>query len=235
MPKISQIAIDQTVDKGDKLLGSDAGGGTKNYRIDDISIFIRDTNSAGVVGQLSYVFYNSTFGGSNTRPPGSMTIATSDTEVLFSSVSTVKLSNKIYKGDYTLVNAMNNFVDKQVIIASNENQDNFGVYDCSAVTQDPSEPNFYDLTLSYVSGNGSLEVEKFYSIILYSGAQDKDYRHNQNSASSVWTINHNLNKFPNVVVFDSADNQAVGAITHVNKNQLTITFSASFSGTAYLN
>jgi len=235
MPKISQIAIDQTIDKGDKLLGSDAGGGTRNYRIDDISMFIRDTNSAGVVGQLSYIFYNSTFGGSSTRPAGSMTIATSSTTVDFSTVTTVKLSNKIYKGDYTLVNAMNNFVNKQVIIASNENQDNFGVYDCSAVTQDPLEPNFYDLTLSYTNGNGSLEVEKFYSIILYSGAQDKDYRHNQNSASSVWTINHNLNKFPNVVVFDSADNQAVGAITHVNKNQLTITFSASFSGTAYLN
>ena len=235
MPKISQIAIDQTIDKGDKLLGSDAGGGTRNYRIDDISMFIRDTNSAGVVGQLSYIFYNSTFGGNNTRPAGSMTIATSDTTVDFSTVTTVKLSNKIYKGDYTLVNAMNNFVNKQVIIASNENQDNFGVYDCSAVTQDPLEPNFYDLTLSYTNGNGSLEVEKFYSIILYSGAQDKDYRHNQNSASSIWTINHNLNKFPNVVVFDSADNQAVGAITHVSKNQLTITFSASFSGTAYLN
>lgn len=235
MPKISQIAIDQTVDKGDKLLGSDASGGTKNYRIDDISIFIRDTNSAGVVGQLSYIFYNSTFGGRDTRPAGSMTIDTIDTEVLFSSVSTVKLSNKIHKGDYTLVNAMNNFVDKQVIIANNENQDNFGVYTCTAVTQDPSEPNFYDLTLSHVNSNGSLEVEKFYSIILYSGAQDKDYRHNQNSASSTWTINHNLNKFPNVVVFDSADNQAVGAITHINKNQLTITFSASFSGTAYLN
>ena len=235
MPKISQIAIDQTVDKGDKLLGSDAGGRTKNYRIDDISIFIRDTNSAGVVGQLSYIFYNNSFGGSDTRPAGSMTIDTSNTEVLFSSVSTIKLSNKIYQGDYTLVNAMNNFVDKQVIIANNENQDNFGVYTCTAVTQDPSETNFYDLTLSYINGNGSLEVEKFYSIILYSGAQDKDYRHIQNSASSTWTITHNLNKFPNVVVFDSADNQAVGAITHVNKNQLTITFSASFSGTAYLN
>ena len=235
MPKISNIAVDQTVDKGDKLLGSNDGGGTKNYRIDDISIFIRDTNSAGVVGQLSYIFYNSSFGGSDTRPSGSMTIDTSNTSVDFNTVTTVKLSNKIHKGDYTLVNAMNNFVDKQVIIASNENQDNFGIYTCTAVTQDPSETNFYDLTLSYVNGNGSLEVEKFYSIILYSGAQDKDYRHNQNSASSTWTITHNLNKFPNVVVFDSADNQAVGAINHVSKNQLTITFSASFSGTAYLN
>lgn len=235
MPKIRDIAIDQAVDKNDKLLGSDSGGGTKNYRIEDISIFIRDTNSAGVVGQLSYIFYNSSFGGSSTRPSGSMTIDTGDTTVAFSAVTTVKLSNKIHKGDYTLVNAMNNFVDKQVIIASNENQDNFGVYTCTAVTQDPLETNFYDLTLSYVNGNGSLEVEKFYSIILYSGAQDKDFRHNQTSASSTWTITHNLNKFPNVVVFDSADNQAFGAIDHVSKNQLTITFSASFSGTAYLN
>ena len=78
MPKISQIAIDQNVDKKDKLLGSNSGGGTKNYLIEDITGFIRDTNAAGVVGQISYIFYNSSFGGSGTRPSGSMTIDTGE-------------------------------------------------------------------------------------------------------------------------------------------------------------
>ena len=235
MPKIRDIAVDQAVDKNDKLLGSNSGGGTKNYRIEDVAKFIKNTNSAGVVGQLSYIFYNSSFGGSGTRPSGSMTIDTSDTTVAFSTVTTIKLSNKTYSSDNTIVNALNNFVDKQVIISSNENPDNFGVYECSAVTQDVSETNFYDLTLSYESGNGSLEVEKFYSIILYSGAQDKTFRHNQTSASSIWVINHNLNKFPNVVVFDSAGSQAIGSVTHNSKDQMVITFSASFSGIAHLN
>lgn len=235
MPKISQIAIDQNVDKKDKLLGSNSGGGTKNYLIEDITGFIRDTNAAGVVGQISYIFYNSSFGGSGTRPSGSMTIDTGATLVAFSDVTTIKLSNKMFGSDNTLVNAIGNFVDKQIIISKNSNQDIFGVYTCTAVTQDPVETNFYDLTLTYENGNGSLEVEQFYSIILYSGAQDKTYRHNQNSASSTWVITHNLNKYPNVVVFDSVDNQAIGSVEHNSKNQLTITFSASFSGVAHLN
>ena len=48
-------------------------------------------------------------------------------------------------------------------------------------------------------------------------------------------INHNLNKFPSVVVIDSAGSQAIGAVTHNSKNQLTLSFSASFSGVAHLN
>jgi hypothetical protein len=235
MPKISQIAVDQSVDKKDKLLGSNSGGGTKNYVIEDITGFIRDTNAAGIVGQLSYIFYNSSFGGSGTRPSGSMTINTGATLVAFSDVTTIKISNKVYRGSNTLINAIDTFVDKQIIISKNTDQDVFGVFTCTAVTQDPVETNFYDLTLRYEKGNGSLEVDYFYSIILYAGAQDKEYRHNQTSASSTWVITHNLNKFPSVVVFDSGGSQAVGAITHDSKNQLTITFSASFSGIAYLN
>jgi hypothetical protein len=235
MPRISNIAVDQSVDKNDKLLGTNSGGGTKNYRLEDITSFIRDTGAAGVIGQFSYIFYNSSFGGSSTRPAGSMTISTYYKSVLFSDVTTIKVSDKMYQSSGVVPNAIDSFTDKQVIIAKNTDQNVFGVFTCTAVTQDPVETNFYDLTLRYEKGNGSLEVEQFYSIMLYAGAQDKEYRHDQNSASSTWTINHNLNKFPAVIVFDSAGSQAVGAITHDSKNQLTITFSASFSGIAYLN
>lgn len=235
MPRISNIAVDQSVDKNDKLLGTNSGGGTKNYRLEDITSFIRDTGAAGVIGQFSYIFYNSSFGGSSTRPAGSMTINTYYKSVLFSDVTTIKVSDKMYQSSGIISNAIDTFTDKQIIIAKNTDQNVFGVFTCTAVAQDPVETSFYDLTLRYERGNGSLEVEQFYSIILYAGAQDKEYRHNQNSASSTWTINHNLNKFPTVVVFDSAGSQAVGAISHDSKNQLTITFSASFSGIAYLN
>lgn len=235
MPRISNIAVDQSVDKNDKLLGTNSGGGTKNYRLEDITSFIRDTGAAGIVGQFSYIFYNSSFGGSGTRPLGSITIDTYYKTVSFSNVTTIKISNKAFQTSNSIANAIETFTDKQIIIAKNTDQDVFGVFTCTAVTQDPVETNFYDLTLRYEKGNGSLEVEQFYSIILYAGAQDKEYRHDQTSASSTWVISHKLNKFPTVVVFDSAGSQAVGAITHDSKNQLTITFSASFSGIAYLN
>lgn len=235
MPRISNVVLDKNVEKGDRLLGSDAGGATKNYSIDNITIFLKDTNGIGIVGQIPYVLHNSSFGGYPTRQKGSLTISSSLTTFAFSSITTLKASKFPNKNDESVVNVLSKFAGKEVIIASNENQDNFGIYSCTAVTQDNTETDFYDLTLSFLSGNGNLVVDKFYSITLYAGAQDKTFRHNQNSASNTWVINHNLNKFPNVIVFDSADKQVLGSITHNSKNQLTITFSAIFSGVAHLN
>lgn len=66
-------------------------------------------------------------------------------------------------------------------------------------------------------------------------ATDKEYVHDQGLASAVWTITHGLNKYPTVFVVDSAGDEVEGAITHVSTTQLTVTFSAPFSGSAYLN
>lgn len=60
-------------------------------------------------------------------------------------------------------------------------------------------------------------------------------RHTQTSASSTWAITHNLNFYPNVTVFDSAGTMVEGTITHTDETALTITFSASISGKAYLS
>ena len=64
---------------------------------------------------------------------------------------------------------------------------------------------------------------------------DKDYTHQQVAPSNVWTIEHNLNKKPSVIVMDSANTEILGSINYVDNNNLTITFSAGFSGEAYLN
>lgn len=61
------------------------------------------------------------------------------------------------------------------------------------------------------------------------------YTHIQSSASSVWTITHNLNKFPSVTVVDSANNLAIGSVEYVTASQLIVYFSSPFSGKAYLN
>lgn len=61
------------------------------------------------------------------------------------------------------------------------------------------------------------------------------YTHNQASVSTTWTITHNLNFRPNVMVFDSANTMVEGSITHISNNQLSVSFSAGISGTAYLS
>jgi len=67
------------------------------------------------------------------------------------------------------------------------------------------------------------------------GGGDLAYTHSQASASSTWTITHNLGKYPSVTVVDSGLNVQIGEILYNSLNQVTVTFAASFSGFAYLN
>jgi hypothetical protein len=61
------------------------------------------------------------------------------------------------------------------------------------------------------------------------------YRHIQGSASAVWTVNHNLGRrISSVYIENSFGEECIADITQVDNNQLTITFSASESGNAYL-
>ena len=67
------------------------------------------------------------------------------------------------------------------------------------------------------------------------GSGDLNYIHNQSVPDSIWTISHNLGKYPNVVVVDSAGTVVIGDIYYGTLQALTLTFTSGFSGKAYLN
>ena len=83
-------------------------------------------------------------------------------------------------------------------------------------------------TAAYTSGTLAIETE-------FTGEFDKNYIHDQLSASSIWTVTHNLNKFPSVSVVDSANTTVIGDIQHLDVNTTIITFTSSFSGKAIFN
>lgn len=61
------------------------------------------------------------------------------------------------------------------------------------------------------------------------------YIHTQGVPALSWTIVHNLGKYPNINIVDSANADVIGEVVYDSLNQLTVTFSAAFSGKAYLN
>ena len=61
------------------------------------------------------------------------------------------------------------------------------------------------------------------------------YTHNQGSSSSTWVITHNLGYFPSVTVVDNGNNVVIGDVSYISANQVSISFSASFGGKAYLS
>jgi hypothetical protein len=61
------------------------------------------------------------------------------------------------------------------------------------------------------------------------------YVHDQQVASTSWTVTHNMNKYPSVNVVDTANDEVTGDVRYNSLNQITISFTAAFSGKAYLN
>ena len=57
----------------------------------------------------------------------------------------------------------------------------------------------------------------------------------QATASTTWNITHTLNRFPSVTIVDSSGNVIISDTLYNNENQITLNFTAPFSGKAYLN
>jgi hypothetical protein len=53
--------------------------------------------------------------------------------------------------------------------------------------------------------------------------------------AAAWTINHGLGEFPSVAVIDSTGAQVEGDVSYVSGDQIVLSFTGAFSGTAYLN
>ena len=60
------------------------------------------------------------------------------------------------------------------------------------------------------------------------------YIHTQGSAATSWVVTHTLGGRPSITVVDSTGTVVVGDVTYNSDTQVTLTFSAAFSGSAYL-
>lgn len=93
--------------------------------------------------------------------------------------------------------------------------------------------NYNDLEGKPKINNVTLEGNKTSSELGLTG--DKHFTYIKNTPDKIWEITHNLDKYPSVTVVDSAGSVVMGDITYTSKSSLTVTFSAAFSGKAYLN
>lgn len=64
---------------------------------------------------------------------------------------------------------------------------------------------------------------------------DSTFVFTQGVASTTWNIQHNLGKFPSVSVVNTNDFVIHGEVEYIDNNNVTLTFSAGFTGKAFLN
>ena len=61
------------------------------------------------------------------------------------------------------------------------------------------------------------------------------YIHTQVIPSGIWTIIHNLGKYPSVTTVDTSNEVMLGDVIYINVNTITVLFTSAIDGKAYLN
>jgi len=64
---------------------------------------------------------------------------------------------------------------------------------------------------------------------------DISYVHVQSTLSTVWTVNHNLDKFNSVSVYDSNDDLIEGEIHIIDLNTIQVSFNVQLIGTVVVS
>lgn len=240
MALISTYPIDQNIVGSDKWIGSDANfkNATKNFTVDKVAEYLN--NSAAIQSQTLRYQYQATVDSLNPRRSGTVSFETNiGDDVSFSSISNWLLSRYSIPAKDVYPFYTNPLIGSTVLVTNADDITNWAVYKWVSSVEYPGEDNFHDIELEYVSGSGGLEDKEYYliSLLLYDieSNKDKTFTFTQSSSSSTWDITHNLNKFPSVSVVDSAKSVVVGSVQYINENELRITFSAPFSGYAYMN
>lgn len=98
-------------------------------------------------------------------------------------------------------------------------------------TENSPSPNDY-LVIDGASGTRKATIGSVVS--LGGGGAPSDFWHHQNTPSSTWTINHGLNRYPNVAVYTEGLVQIWAEVQHTSPNQTVIRLSMPIKGFARL-
>ena len=240
MARISTYVKDPTVVGNDRWIGTDSQNNnqTKNFTASAVARFIND--SGAEEQNLRYRYNTLPFPG--VSPPGTINFDPVQGAIVdFNTITSMTLSKFTTRSPQIDVSSFytSPLIGSDVLISQASNLDQWAIYRLNTSAQNARSAKYYDIGLTYVSGNGSLRENKdyFISLLTYdaAGQTDRNFVFTQGIPSTTWVITHNLNKFPSVSVVDTGKTTVFGEITYNTVNKLTITFSATFTVQAYLN
>lgn len=228
MARISTYQRDTVVTKNDKVIGTDSSGSiTKNFKLEDIAGFLRNTNAVGIATQFNFKFVDSL---RDVQTISFDPIASGDT---FDNVTSFVLS-KFDANNNNVSEYLKTYGSKQIVIVRLDDYSNFGLFDVASVVDHPTLSDYLTVTVTNRTNQGSFIADKHYGLAIFAEG-DKHYAHTQGSASATWEVAHNLNKFPSVTVVLSTGQKGYADVTYTDSNNLTITFTGAETGKAYMN
>jgi hypothetical protein len=172
MTKISQYAVDTVVTGSDKWIGSDSQfyNATKNFTPDKLAKYFNENQviDTGANLRMRYVVLDV----GEERPFGSITFNPQQgATVPFSSISNFLMSDKNTAGAL-VPNFIEFLQDTKVFISKTRDLNTFGYYKVISVEEYLPEPDFYTVTVEFISGNGSLTKDVNYVISFVSDMSD---------------------------------------------------------------
>ena len=228
MARISTYQRDTVVTKNDKVIGTDSSGSiTKNFKLEDIAGFLRNTNAVGIATQFNFKFVDSV---RDVQTISFDPIASGDT---FNNVTSFVLS-KFDVNNNNVSEYLKTYASKQIVIVRLDDYSNFGLFDVASVVDHPTLSDYLTVTVTNRTNQGSFIADKYYGLAIFAEG-DKHSTHDQGTASATWEVAHNLNKFPSVTVVLSTGQKGYADVTYTDSNNLTITFTGAETGKAYMN
>jgi hypothetical protein len=235
------LATDLIIGSSTKVVNGKRRNVTKNFEVGTIAEFYNETSAIAIAGQNNFFFQNNIAPG---RRAGSITfVSGGGANTPFANITVIRISKFATSGN-VVVDYLNTLADEAIMIGQCDDLNNFGIYKVISIEPVPGNTNFVDFTLEVVNAHGNILEDKFYGLVVYPGfvnpnidpnVGDKTFVYTQDVPSTLWNVQHDLDKFPSVSVVNNNNVAMYGEVIYIDQNNLQIEFSAGFSGKAYMN
>jgi hypothetical protein len=237
MAKISTYPLDTHLIGTDYWIGSDANSNyaTKNFTIDSVAEYMNRVATQQQALRFKYLNTIPYTDGSFYGADG----ATAAPTVAYNSITGFTLNK------FELTNLgvdissfySNPLGGSEVLITQCDDVSRWAVFSWISSTQNAQNTSFYDIVVAYKGGNNGLIANKdyFISLLTYAGANDANFLYTLDGSTNVYAIDHNLNKYPAVTIFDANNAEVETQIVFNSLNRATLTFSLPFTGKASFN
>ena len=227
MARISSYPQDTTVQDTDAWVGSDSvTRATKQYTALAVAKYLNIKGKISISAQMVFKYESgAAIAGEFTGPANGSALT---------AITTMQLSITDASSQ-NVVGFMTYLVGSDILISEQNNISTFGHYRIASYTDNGA--GFYTLNLTNIGGNGNLTDELFYDFAVFnlSSRGSQTFVFEQGIPSDIWTINHNLGKFPSITVVDTGETVITGEYTYIDNNNVRLDFSVAFPGKAYLN
>lgn len=204
MTKISRYNIDDKVTGSDKWIGSDSQTqySTKNFTPTKLAIYFNENQIIDIGSPIRYKYDILEVG--DLRLPGTITFNPQvGTPYPISSISNFILSKYTLKGN-DVSEYLNFLIGSKILLSKADDINIFGLFKIISIVENIVEPNFFDVVVSYITGNGTILEDREYLISLIDTTGGDDIPTLQNVVDTGNTVtNKNIEFFD-----DSTDDKS---------------------------